>query len=262
MTDLLFENYNKRSVAIRGNKDKYQNAMKNIGAKWEPRMKNGPGWILPKENEPDLQRLIESFQKLSKLEELTSNSKSRKEQNKYRRENSESEADSSSESENESESREERSDSDSDSEDIPPIIEKLLERERQIEDRKKAQENSKFRETKRYREHSRSSMQSNRSEESRKQSRQTNDPIDFYRSFNQKPASFREKQNPPVEKDEEYSSSNDSRSGSSSDNFPSPRTPVKRNTNHRTSDYESIAAKLDAMEKRMKEMERENRYRR
>jgi len=254
MTDLLCENYNKRSVAIRGNKDKYQNAMENIGAKWEPRMKNGPGWILPKENEPDLQRLIESFQKLSKLEELTSNSKSRRQQNKYRREDSESEGDSS------SESGEERSDSDS--EDIPPIIEKLLERERQIEDRKKVQENSKFRETKRYRDHSRSSMQTNRSEESRKQSRQTNDPIDFYRSFNQKPASFREKQNPPVEKDEEYSSSNDSRSGSSSDNFPSPRTPVKRNTNHRTSDYESLAVKLDAMEKRMKQMERENRYRR
>ena len=116
MTDLVYENYNKRSVAVRGDKDKYQKVMNNIGAKWNPRMKDGPGWLVPKENEPELQRLIRSFKKMSKLDEIAVNAKSRKSQHKYHREFSESEKESSSNDEKESSSEDEESDSTSNTE--------------------------------------------------------------------------------------------------------------------------------------------------
>jgi len=259
MTDIIYDNYNKRSVAVRGNKDKYQNAMKGIGAKWNPRMKDGPGWILPKENEPELQRLIKSFKKMSKLEELSTHAKSRKEQHKYHREISESENENESESERDSESEDE------DEGDIPPLVAKLLESERTLEEEKKEY---KFRYqpvNNRPREYSRSSREYNRSEETNhsSRSRQSNDPIDYYKSFNQKPISFREIHKPSLDNNEDvYSSSNDSRSNYSSDHFPSPRTPIKKSSKHNSKDYGSLLAQIDSMDKRMKEMERESRSRR
>jgi len=246
MSDLVYRNFNNRSVAIRGNRNKYENAMNGIGAKWE-RMEDGPGWILPKEKEGELQKLIKSFKKMRELEDFSSNTKARKEQCKYHRENSENEN-------SENESGEEYSESESEEGDIPPIIQRLLQE----------QKNTEVEESNRYREYSRSSTKNHRDEEplhSSKQSRQSTDPIDYYKSFNQKPKSFRERQQPPVEKEELYSSSNDSRSDdTSSDSFPSPRTPVKNRTNSRDKDYGTLMSKVSEMERRMKEME--TRYRR
>ena len=51
MTDISCEIYNKDRIAIRGNKEKYKDILKNIEARWNSRMKGGEGWILPTERE-------------------------------------------------------------------------------------------------------------------------------------------------------------------------------------------------------------------
>lgn len=254
MSDLIYENYNKRSVAVRGNKNKYQKAMKEIGGQWKQDMKNGPGWLIPKENENELQRLIKSFQKIQKNENIAEHVKSKKNKNRYHRENSESENSANENNESENSASENSSNKNSSSESslseneesnkkdeyIPPLVAKLLKSERSLEKKSKQQES--------YRNY-------RRSEESRNLRQEENDHIDYYKSFNQKPASFREKNKLPIEKDEEYSSSNNSRD-SSPDNYPNPNTPIKKNSKYRDKDYNNLFSKMENLQIRIDELER------
>jgi hypothetical protein len=235
MSDIVYEKYDKRSVAIRGNKNKYNKAMNEIGAKWNSNMKNGPGWILPKENEPELQRLIKSFQKLSKLDDIATHVKSRKDQNKYHREYSGSEKNSDEDSEN----------------DIPPIISQLLENEDKLE-KKKQEENevSNF---------SSNIKSKTRKPENKKKSK-NEDPIDYYKSFNQKPSSFKQKQKIESDDDDDvYSSSRSASESESSDNFPSPSTPGKKNSKYSDREYNSLIQKMNEMQNRINVLEKHSR---
>ena len=100
--ELTHEEYNKLSFAVRGDKKKYAKKLKDIGGRWNPRMKGGEGWLVPKENLENLKSLLTEVN-ISEESEITQ-IKSRKNQNKYRREVSDIEEVSSSESGSDSDS--------------------------------------------------------------------------------------------------------------------------------------------------------------
>ena len=39
------ENYNERAFVVRGETGRFKHALKNLGGRWNPNLKNGPGWI-------------------------------------------------------------------------------------------------------------------------------------------------------------------------------------------------------------------------
>ena len=43
---LTYKNYTKNRLAIYGEKELYEKQVKEIGGKWNPRMKGGVGWII------------------------------------------------------------------------------------------------------------------------------------------------------------------------------------------------------------------------
>ena len=63
--ELTYEDYNKRSFAVRGDRKKYAKKLKNVNGRWNQRMKDGPGWLVPKENLEGLKALIASVNKSS-----------------------------------------------------------------------------------------------------------------------------------------------------------------------------------------------------
>ena len=81
--ELSYEEYNKKSYAVRGNKEKYEAQIKPIGGRWNPRMKDGAGWLVPKEHINELKVIVDSVNNLN-----NSSSKLRKNQSKYHREES------------------------------------------------------------------------------------------------------------------------------------------------------------------------------
>ena len=87
--ELSYEEYNKKSYAVRGNKAKYEAQIKSIGGRWNPRMKDEAGWLVPKENINALKVIIDSVNNVN-----NSSSKLRKNQSKYHREESEDEKES------------------------------------------------------------------------------------------------------------------------------------------------------------------------
>lgn len=97
MSVLTFKEYNPKSLAVRGDssiavdelKKNYGEIIKGIGGRWNPRMKGGPGWLVPISNQSQLERLIQVLDIPDNTEEITP--KSRKKQKKYHREESESE---------------------------------------------------------------------------------------------------------------------------------------------------------------------------
>ena len=58
---LTYEDYNLKSVAVRGDKNKFTNIIKKIKGRWNPRMKGGEGWLVGKEFVPQLQEIINSM---------------------------------------------------------------------------------------------------------------------------------------------------------------------------------------------------------
>ena len=58
--ELTFEEYNDNSYSVRGDKKKYAKKLKDIGGRWNPRMKGGEGWLVPKENLDNLKNLLTS----------------------------------------------------------------------------------------------------------------------------------------------------------------------------------------------------------
>jgi len=58
--ELQYEDYNKRSYAVRGDRKKYAKLLKEVGARWNPRMKDGEGWLVPKDNLAGLKKIVDS----------------------------------------------------------------------------------------------------------------------------------------------------------------------------------------------------------
>lgn len=88
MSDISFTEYSKDKLLIKGNMV-YDNSLKHIGAKYNSKLPDGPGWLLPVENK----KLLLSFIKLQKdkekeLQDIQTHVKSRKTQNRFHRENS------------------------------------------------------------------------------------------------------------------------------------------------------------------------------
>jgi hypothetical protein len=59
--ELSYEVYNDKSFVVRGNRDKYAVLMKKCSGRWNSRLKQGAGWIVPKENEKDIKNIIQSI---------------------------------------------------------------------------------------------------------------------------------------------------------------------------------------------------------
>ena len=83
--------------------------------------------------------------------------------------------------------------------------------------------------------------------------------ISYYSNFTKKPVDFRAMYASSSE-DEDVPSSSSSDSGSSSDDFPSPGTPHRRRQSYkRDEDYGDLFKKVRDMQRRMYEMEIQNR---
>jgi hypothetical protein len=58
---LRYENYTAKSLAVFGDRDRYDGIMKTIGARWNDKMRRGAGWMLNREHEDKLKQLIASL---------------------------------------------------------------------------------------------------------------------------------------------------------------------------------------------------------
>ncbi len=110
MSDVTYAPYNKKSLLVHGDREKYGTKIKEVGGRWNNRVKGGPGWTVPVENEKDLKKLILDLKKEERLETMSNRAKPNKEQKRYHRAVSDPESETSSgrpESESERESERE-----------------------------------------------------------------------------------------------------------------------------------------------------------
>jgi hypothetical protein len=227
MNDLTYTNYNSRSLAVRGDRDKYQEFVKkNLDGKWNPRLKDGPGWVVPIENEEKLKNFINS-KKEDRLDIISNIKKSRKEQHKYKRAISKSKDEDEDDDkkvdekvdEKEVEKVDEKKDSDDDDEveNVPIEIRNILEKDKE---RKEEQ-------------------------------------FSYYKSFGKSSQEFKKKYY--KEDDRPLSSSSENYSKSSEDEYPSPETPQPRKQVYKKEeDIYELKQKMKEMQKRMYMMELEN----
>ena len=68
MSELTYEPYNKKSLAVRGDKKLYQKVIKQLNGRWNARMKGGEGWLIPIEKEKEIIKLIKALSEDDKLE--------------------------------------------------------------------------------------------------------------------------------------------------------------------------------------------------
>jgi len=91
---LTYKTYTKNRLAIKGDRKKYYPALKSIGARWNPKMVGGEGWVISCNRETQLKELISNLKKDEKYEKLTNNKKNKSKRSKYHREGSDSDEDS------------------------------------------------------------------------------------------------------------------------------------------------------------------------
>lgn len=95
-SQLTYQEYNKKSLAVFGDRAKYGKSINSIGGRWNSKLKGDKeGWLVPREKEADLKRLIESVNILvaepaknsrtDELAELQQKVKSRKNQKRFHR---------------------------------------------------------------------------------------------------------------------------------------------------------------------------------
>lgn len=88
MSSISYEPYNKKSFVLKGI-DKDCELIKPIGGKWNTRLKIGPSWLVPLENEDDLKKVVAKLKRMEKAKSIKENSKPRAVQKKYHRASSE-----------------------------------------------------------------------------------------------------------------------------------------------------------------------------
>ena len=60
MSNLRLSDYSSYSIVISGDTRKYKDELKDMGGKYNSKLKNGPGWIFSKKKEDKLKSFIES----------------------------------------------------------------------------------------------------------------------------------------------------------------------------------------------------------
>lgn len=81
-TGLTYDIYTHDTLAVHGDKKMYHKLIKSIGGRWSSRLKiGGPGWIVPRDKQHELDEIIMSY----KFSSMEKNAKSRQEQHKYHR---------------------------------------------------------------------------------------------------------------------------------------------------------------------------------
>ena len=243
----------KKLLVIADKNTSHKSFLQYLNGTWS---EDNDGWIISKSKEKEIKDFIAN----QKLKTISSDIKSRKTQDKYRREVSESE--SSSDSSDDVRSR--KSSSGSESEIDPRILKMLEEKEKEKQkketavskleneeiEKRKLKEKTKFEDYK---------SEFNEKDKKLKKKYMSEDPMLYYKSFNTQPKNFKKINN--YESDDNLSVSSSSCSSSSSDSFPSPRTPKKRrnyNKGLNNENYEEMIGEMKSLSRRIIELELEN----
>lgn len=105
--ELTYKVYNKTRLVVRGDKSKYGGIISNLGGRWYGKLKDGPGWTISRDKEPELKKLTKVVQEDKNLNNMKTSAKSRKNQKKYHRAISEKESDEDKEEEEDNKEEEE-----------------------------------------------------------------------------------------------------------------------------------------------------------
>ena len=247
----------KRLLVIADKNTIHKSFLQYLNGSWSD---DNDGWIISKSKEKEIKNFIAN----QKLKTISSTDiKSRKTQDKYRREVSESESSDDSDSSDDVRSRKS---SRSEGEIDPRILKMLEEKEKQKKEtsiskleneeieKRKVKEKIKFEEEK-----TEFNKKSDDKHKKLKKKYMSEDPMLYYKSFNTQPKNFKKMNN--YESDDNLSVSSSSCSSSSSDSFPSPRTPKKRrnyNKGLNNENYEEMIGEVKSLSRRIIELELEN----
>ena len=262
---LSYEKYNDKRLSVRGDKEYYQHILKNLGARWNSRMKGGEGWLLNIDQEKNLIILINSLkEKEDQLDKIEKNIKGEKDK-KYHRENSDVE-DNNESSENESSEDSEIEIIEENIIDIQELNEQELNeqelREQERKNRKKykklerkeleRKEQSVYNSKMEFKNHI-TKLQSEKAEKRKTfreklEQKKNSNPLKYYKTFSKNPNNFKEMY---ASSSEEYTSSSDNDS-SSSGGFPSPKSPGKTNNEI------ELANKVKKLQRKIQDLEIQN----
>lgn len=277
MSELVWQGYNKQSLVVIGDRQKYGQLIKNIGGRWNSRLKNfQPGWTVPRDKEAELKKLINEINNPAPVEKseepVLTETKSRKNQKKYHRAVSASESDDSDDNRLEQivkkKQEKEPEKEESDNEPEVPVVSKSVSEspkklspspapsiEEQNIEHQKQKAKSQFREEKRLYEQ----KMSNSHKRDFAHSPPPKQPISQHETFSKKPSKFRALYQPSDSDNEHYSSSDSSDSSdSSSDDFPIPESPKRQSRRHDQEDYGQLFNKVRTLQKKLYEMELKN----
>ena len=271
--ELSYQTYDDKSLIVFGDRRKFQKQINLLGGRWNSRKE---GWLIPVVNKNKLDSFISSLTPSETTNEKT-----------YHREDSEFESD-----ENETEdiltleklpeleSNLEKPEDDTKSRQSNQSPEKLNSRseedERRILEYRRRDEENRLRERRKREDLKRREEENHAKKKYGKQdpmvfnksfkddSDEDENPYEYYKSFNKKPIDFRKTHNISDSEDSDSVEESSEYSESSSDGFPSPNTPRKRDdykkTDHKT--YTELYNKVQDLQRRLTEMEIDNRRRR
>lgn len=57
---ISFEPYNQKQYAVRGDRKVYEKIIKDLGGRWNARMRGGPGWLISQTQKEKLQKLVDA----------------------------------------------------------------------------------------------------------------------------------------------------------------------------------------------------------
>ena len=241
MSDQISYKIGKKNLIVYTDKDTHKSFLKYLNGSWSDEHN---AWLLSKNKEKELKKFIGE----TKLQTISSDVKSRKLQDRYKREVSESESDSSTDLDSGCDSSS-VSDSDVKTNKVSKSIEKEMLEKRKIEEKNKFEEEKlKF------------SKKSIEKTNKLKTKYTSDDPLLYYKSFNSQPKNFK-KVNNYQSSEGSLSVDSSSCSSSSDDSFPSPKTPKKRrnyNKGINNDNYDDILGEMKSLSRRVIELEIEN----
>ena len=60
ITDITIEDYSEKAIVVRGNTTPYKEKIMKLGGKWNPKLRDGPGWIFPKTKKSSIEQWMAS----------------------------------------------------------------------------------------------------------------------------------------------------------------------------------------------------------
>lgn len=246
---LTYELYDKKRLAVYGDRDKYGKILKGLGARFNPKMRTKPGWNLPVDKESELKKLIDALNKGDEFDNLKARAKSRKDQTKYHRAVSGSEKEDSDDDKEKKKVEEKPRDSPKrDPQPSTPKGSPSKARAKSSSDsssdsgseKSSPSEKKSERSEKKPKKHHRHRHHSKERKEKGKTAQKS--VLDYYKSFSKRPNKS--------ESELSFSESSDEED-SSEDDFPSPVLPKKKNDK---AEYGSIMKKMKDLEKRLKDI--------